>query len=292
VPLLQIAPAKTDEERLLLVSPELADVLSAIISRLRAPSAAVPLVASYDVRERVWNPPMPLLFQRSIGSENRAFTPTAIRNLLIRALAAAGLTDTSGDPLMFSPHDFRRIFVTDAIMSGLPPHIAQVICGHKNIDTTIGYKAAYPAETIEAHRAFIARRRATRPSDEYRTPTDEEWDAFLAHFEKRKVSVGTCARAFGTPCIHEHACVRCSLLRPDPAQRQRLEQIRDNLHDRIAEAEREGWPGEVEGLKISLAGTGDKLSQLDATLRRQATTVQLGTPAIPRIAGRTVTPGH
>ncbi len=25
-------------------------------------------------------------------------------------------------------------------MSGLPPHIAQVICGHRNIDTTIGYK--------------------------------------------------------------------------------------------------------------------------------------------------------
>lgn len=28
-------------------------------------------------------------------------------------------------------------------MNGLPPHIAQVICGHKSIDTTIGYKAAY-----------------------------------------------------------------------------------------------------------------------------------------------------
>ena len=144
---------------------------------------------SYDVRERVWHPPMPLLFQRGIGSENRAFTPSAIRKLLISALAATGLTDAAGDPLLFSPHDFRRIFVTDAIMSGLPPHIAQVICGHRNIDTTIGYKAIYPAEAIEAHRAFIARRRATRPSEEYRTPTDEEWDAFLAHFEKRKVSV-------------------------------------------------------------------------------------------------------
>ncbi len=201
---LQIAPSKTDTERLLPVSPELADVLSAIISRLRTPGGAIPLVASYDVRERVWNPPMPLLFQRSIGSENRAFTPSAIRNLLISALAATGLTGANGDPLIFSPHDFRRIFVTDAIMSGLPPHIAQIICGHKNIDTTIGYKAVYPAETIQAHCAFIARRRATRPSEEYRTPTDEEWDAFLAHFEKRKVSVGTCARAFGTPCIHGH----------------------------------------------------------------------------------------
>jgi hypothetical protein len=64
--------------------------------------------------------------------------------------------------------------------SGLLPPIAQVICGHKTIDTMIGYKAVYPAEAIEAHRAFTARRRATRPSEEYRTPTDEEWDAFLA----------------------------------------------------------------------------------------------------------------
>jgi integrase len=292
VPLLQIAPSKTDTERLLLVSPELADILSAIVSRLRGPGGQIPLVAAYDVRERVWNPPLPLLFQRAIGSENRAFTPTAIRNLLISALAATGLTCSGGDALIFSPHDFRRIFVTDAIMSGLPPHIAQVICGHKNIDTTIGYKAVYPAETIEAHRAFIARRRATRPSEEYRTPTDEEWDAFLAHFEKRKVSIGTCARAFGTPCIHEHACVRCSLLRPDPAQRQRLEEIRANLHDRIAEAEREGWIGEVEGLKVSLAGADDKLAQIQASLRRRAATVQLGMPAFPDIPARTTTPGH
>ena len=34
VPLLQIAPSKTDTERLLVVSPDLADVLSAIITRL------------------------------------------------------------------------------------------------------------------------------------------------------------------------------------------------------------------------------------------------------------------
>ncbi|MEU9761829.1 hypothetical protein AB0D98_19195 [Streptomyces sp. NPDC047987] len=89
------------------------------------------------------------------------------------------------------------------------------------------------------------------------------WDAFLAHFEKRKVSIGTCARAFGTPCIHEHACVRCSLLRPDPSQRARLAEIRDNLIARIAEAEREGWLGEVEGLQISLVGAEEKLRQLD-----------------------------
>src|ERR1035437_3821875 len=40
VPLLQIVPSKTDEERLLVVSPELADVLSAIIQRIRQPGGA------------------------------------------------------------------------------------------------------------------------------------------------------------------------------------------------------------------------------------------------------------
>lgn len=289
VPLLQIAPSKTDEERLLLVDPELADVLSTIVQRLRGPNGAIPLVASYDVREKLWNPPMPLLFQRAIGNEHRAFTPSAIRKLLIHALAATGLTDPNGAPLVFQPHDFRRIFVTDAIMNGLPPHIAQIICGHKTIETTMGYKAVYPAEAIEAHRAFITRRRATRPSEEYRTPTDEEWDAFLSHFEKRKVSVGTCARAFGTPCVHEHACVRCSLLRPDPAQRARLEEIRNNLEARIMEAKREGWLGEIEGLQVSYSGVKDKLTQIDATLRRQVTTTELGIPSFASIAGRAPT---
>ena len=230
---------------------------------------------------------MPLLFQRSIGSEHRAITPTALRKLLLNALAVTGLTDAAGDPLVFSPHDFRRIFVTDAIMSGLPPHIAQIICGHATIATTLGYKAIYPAEAIEAHRAFLARRRSARPGEEYRTPTDEEWDAFLAHFEKRKVSIGTCARAYGTPCVHEHACVRCALLRADPAQRARLEEIRDNLHARIAEAEQKGWLGEVEGLKVSLAGAEDKLAQIDATLRRRTATTQLGMPTFTDVAGRT-----
>ncbi|XCM33477.1 integrase [Streptomyces parvus] len=168
--------------------------------------------------------------------------------------------------------------MTDAIMNGLPPHIAQALCGHQSLDTTMGYKAIYPAETIEAHRAFIARRRASRPSEEYRTST-EEWDAFLAHFEKRKVSIGTCGRALSSPCVHEHACVRCSLLRPDPAQRGRLEEIRNNLVARIAEAEREGWLGKVEGLQVSLAGAEDKLAQMD---RRASggTVIDLGMPRI------------
>lgn len=288
VPLLQIVPSKTDTERLLVISPELADVLSTIIMRIRNDDGGVPLVASYDHHEQVWNPPMPLLFQWRSGLEDRPLEPNNIRWLLNRALTNTGLTDISGAPLRFTPHDFRRIFLTDAVMHGMPPHIAQLVAGHRDINTTMGYKAAYPEEVIHGHRAFIARRRRLRPCEEYRIPTDEEWDEFLGHFERRRVALGDCGRAWSTPCIHEHSCLRCPLLRPSPTQRARVREIHDNLLARIAEAEREGWAGEVEGLEISLAGAKQKLAQLDE-MDRRATTVHLGAPAFSEVAGRTTT---
>lgn len=282
VPLLQIAPSKTDAERLLVVSPELAEVLSAIIRRVRDHSGRVPLVSAYDVHECVWSAPAPLLFQRRFGTENRAITAEGVRRLLSAVLAHSGLVDpVDGGPLHYTPHDFRRMFITDAVLNGLPPHIAQVIAGHRDINVTLGYKAIYPEEAIQAHLAFLARRRSLRPSEEYRVPTDGEWQEFLGHFERRKVSIGTCARAFATPCIHEHACVRCPMLWPDPDQRPRLVMIRDNLTARIAEAEREGWLGEVEGLQISLAGADDKLAQIDRR-PHPSTNADLGLPTIPR----------
>jgi integrase len=287
IPLLQIAPSKTDTERLLVISPELADVLAAVLHRIREPSGAVAAVASYDPHERIWNPPMPLLFQRRFGGGNRAIPSGTIRDWICQAIPdttpIAGTQNNSAvQPLRFTPHDFRRIFITDAVLHGMPPHIAQLVAGHRDINTTMGYKAVYPEEAINGHRAFIARRRALRPAEEYRTPTPEEWQEFLGHFEHRKVSLGTCGRSYATACIHEHSCLRCPLLRPDPAQHQRLVDVRDNLLTRIEEARTQGWLGEVEGLQISLAGARTKLAQLDQmippTLR---TPVDLGIPTAP-----------
>jgi integrase len=286
VPLLHIAPSKTDTERLLVISPELADVLSAIVCRIRDHTGAVPLVAAYDYHERVFNAPLPLLLQRRVGTENRAISAPAIRKLLDAAVATTGLIDADNQPLRFVPHDFRRIFITDAVMTGMPPHIAQLVVGHRDINTTMGYKAVYPEEAINGHRAFIARRRTLRPSEEYRTPTEEEWEEFLGHFQRRHLALGDCGRAYGTTCIHEHSCIRCPLLRVDPAQRPRLVAIRDNLTSRVDEAQQQGWLGEAEGLKVSLAAAEHKLVQLDDLAARR-TTIHLGMPTFGEVAGRT-----
>ncbi|GAA2341281.1 hypothetical protein [Dactylosporangium salmoneum] len=65
--------------------------------------------------------------------------------------------------------------------------------------------------------------------------------------------------------------------------------IRDNLIARIAEAEREGWGGEAEGLKVSLAAAKAKLTQLDNLIARRSTAVNLGMPTFADIAMRTTT---
>jgi hypothetical protein len=286
VPMLQIAPSKTDAERLLLVSPELAEVLTAIIFRVRAGRATLPPVSAYDVFEQTWSPPMPFLFQRRFGTEDRPLTRSYIRECLV-AMSHTAQIIAAGQPLQWRPHDFRRIFVTDAIRSGLPPHIAAKVCGHSMVDTTMRYAAIYPEDVIAHHRAFIARRRAERPSEEYRELTAAEWDQFLAHFELRKVALGTCGRDHGTPCQHENACVRCPLLRVDPAQLPRLEEIHANLGDRLEEAKQQGWIGEVAAIETTMAAAAQKLEVMRSA---RETPVHLGMPDARLSAGRSTSP--
>jgi integrase len=282
VPMLQVAPSKTDQERLLLVSPELGEVLAEVIHRVRDGKATLPLVSHYDQHERVGSPLLPFLFQRRVGANNRAIPRSFIAQAIDRAVVASGLTDARGTRLRFTPHDFRRIFVTEALRGGLPPHIAAKVLGHADINTTLGYAAIYPEDVVAHHRAFIARRRALRPGEEYREVTPEEWAEFLGHFELRKVALGICTRDFGTPCHHEHACERCPALRPDPAQRPRLEEIITNLQARLAEAKQQGWLGEVAGLEASLAGAEQKLEQMKRLAARPQGVTMLGTPVFRR----------
>jgi site-specific recombinase XerD len=182
VPLL---PSKSNEERLLLVSPELASALATIITRLRtAHSGTIPLVGRYDPHERVVGPPLPHLFQRSTRSTLRSdvIGPSMVAQLLNQTLARTGLTDAAGAPLRYTPHDFRRCFVTEAVTGGLPVHIVAKLLGHGNLATTQAYTAVFQDDLVRTYRAFLdQRRRAVRPEAEYREPTDEEWREFHQH---------------------------------------------------------------------------------------------------------------
>lgn len=80
----------------------------------------------------------------------------------------------------------------------------------------------------------------------------EEWKEFEQHFLLRRVALGTCHRPYATPCVHEHACVKCRFLQVDPAQAGRLETMTENAGQRLTEARGHQWLGEVSALEESL----------------------------------------
>lgn len=282
IPLLQIVPSKSNQERVLLVSPELASVLATIIARHRADNGGtVPWTRRVDRYERATSEALPYLFQRRRTHRYNPITPGSVNALLRQAIAHAGITDAAGDPLHMTAHDFRRMFATEAVTGGLPVHIAARLLGHANITTTQSYLAVFNDDLIRAYRRHLDRRRAERPAEEYREPTPDEWTAFEQHFAARKLELGTCGRPYGTPCKHEHACIRCPMLRVDPRARPRLQTIIANLTERIEEARTNGWRGEIEGLKTSRAAATQKLTDLDRTTHRTSQTpVDLGIPTV------------
>lgn len=287
VPLLQIVPSKSNEERLLLVTPELASVLAAVIHRIRDHTGRVPLAARYDHHERVTGPLLPHLFQRKIGHRREIIGIGVVKRLLADTLTRTGVVDRAGKPLRYTPHAFRRMFATDAVTGGLPVHIAAKVLGHHNLATTHSYLAVFQDELIRVYRGYLDNRRTARPSSEYREPTDAEWTEFQKHFEERKLELGTCGRPYSAPCQHEHACVRCLMLRVDPSQRPRLAAIARNLTDRISEARTNGWLGEVQGLQTSLEAAKKKLVALDRLARSTSSgAVTIGMPGLPGSSDR------
>ena len=281
IPLLHFAPSKTDTERLMVASPELVHVLYRVLSRVTKATGSAPLTQRWDPNEKVLSSPLPHLFVRRYGAGPPRVMSAATAGALLNDLADHAHIKVGGAEVRFTPHDFRRIFATEALASGLPPHIVQVLMGHASLATTQGYAAIYPRDVIRHHRTFIEKRRVIRPTEEYREPTAAEWDEFEAHFVQRKLSLGSCGRAYGTGCQHEHACLRCALLRPDPAQIDRLQDIIDNLQERIAEAKQHGWLGDVEGLRVTLNSAEMKLAQMyKLQNHHNRGIVELGTPRV------------
>ncbi|WP_406336012.1 tyrosine-type recombinase/integrase [Streptomyces sp. NBC_00203] len=225
---------------------------------------------------------MPFLFQRKIGSTRSVISPVTVLNMLARRCADLAEHHPAFRSVKFTPHDFRRIFTTELVNSGLPIHIGAMLLGHLNIQTTRGYLAVFDEDVIRHYLAHLNERRQLRPDHEYRAVTSDEWDEFEEHFDKRKVELGACGRPYGTPCQHEHACIRCPMLQVSPKMISRLDDLEADLVTRRARAQAEGWAGEIEGLDLTLQLLRAKRD--DTQRRTSRPTVDLGIPT-PRTAG-------
>jgi DNA-binding protein WhiA len=249
------------------------DAVAAALAAIGAPRAAQRARVYWDDRRRRARPATRELIAANTGRAQQAATTQVA---LVRA-ALAVLGDQVPDHL-----------AAIATLRLQHPHAGMGTLGKLATPQGHQHRHRLQGDSAGSDRRppwFIARRRALRPGEEYRTPTDAEWDELLGQFERRKLALGDCGRAYGTSCQHEHSCVRCPVLRVDPAQRHRLAEIRDNLTVRIAEAKQAGWVGEADGLAVSLAAAEDKLSQIDARIAR-AGAVYLSLPSFPDIVAR------
>jgi len=278
VALLVVAPSKTDRERVIPMSAELFHVIAAIVRRHPRDRSSIPLVTRFDPHDKLTSAAQPFLFQRMVGSRREVFSSTTVVHILGQLCGelAGHHQDFAG--AKFTPHDFRRLLATDLVNSGLPIHIGAALLGHLDLGTTQGYVAVFEEDLIRHYQAHLARRRTRRPDREYRAATDSEWREFEKHFDKRKVELGNCGRPYGTPCPHEHACVRCPVLQIDPKMLPRLDELEEDLTTRRARALREGWLGEIEGIDLTLTFLQQKREQAQ---RHRRTTVLLGLPARP-----------
>jgi hypothetical protein len=279
--LLVVAPSKTDRERVIPMSAELFHVIAAVIRRHTATGGSIRVVRRWDPHERVWSVPMPFLFQRPLISAG-AMSFQSVREAITRQCEEIAATNQAFAGVRFTPHDFRRLFATELVNNGLPIHIGAKLLGHLDLATTQGYVAVFEEDTVRHYQDFLARRRALRPADEYGPVDANEWSEFEEHFDKRKVELGNCDRPYGSPCQQEHACIRCPMLRINPAMLTRLAELETDLQTRRDRASAEGWLGEIEGIDLTLRLLREKQATAERISADNATSgvIDLGMPSI------------
>ncbi len=275
IALLVIAPSKTDRERVIPMSAELFHVIASVVRRHTRSGRTIPLVSRFDYHDKVWSAPMPFLFQRQNGTTPMVFSTATFGVMLGRLCEQVAETHHAFRGLKFTPQDFRRIFATELVNSGLPIHIGAALLGHLNIQTTRGYVAVFDEDVIRHYQEHLQHRRQIRPDGEYRDATNDEWSEFEGHFDRRKVELGSCGRPYGTPCQHEHACIRCPMLQINPKLLARLGELEQDLIMRRKCAEDEGWLGELEGIDLTLTLLRAKKDETERLCRRP---VDLGLP--------------
>ncbi|WP_199924795.1 site-specific integrase [Streptomyces sp. NRRL WC-3725] len=79
--------------------------------------------------------------------------------------------------LKFTPHDFRRILITELVNSGLAIHIGAALLGHLNVQSTRRCIVVFDEDIIRHYQEHLEHRRQIRPTGEYRDTTSDERDA-------------------------------------------------------------------------------------------------------------------
>jgi len=178
----------------------------------------------------------------------RRLGATRLRNGLLAAVAAAGLTDLAGQPLPVTPHQLRHTYATALANAGMSLQALMALLGHVTPEMTIRYATLASPTLRDAYDEAMGKMRrqlTLTPVGRPIVPGKISWLA--SEMLKTRVAHGYCSRHESQgPCPYANICETCDNYTPaaefEPALTDQLADIRALQ----ADAEQRGWSGEEQ----------------------------------------------
>jgi len=178
----------------------------------------------------------------------RRLGATRLRNGLLTAIAAAGLTDPTGAPLRITPHQLRHTYATELANAGMSLQALMALLGHVTSEMTIRYAHLAPATLNTAYENAVAGLRPRLPIAPPARPIIPDRITWLnTEMIKTRLGTGYCTRHHAAgPCDYANICETCDNYTTGPEFAPALtSQLADTqaLH---ADAEQRGWTDEAQ----------------------------------------------
>jgi site-specific recombinase XerD len=178
----------------------------------------------------------------------RRLGATRLRNGLLAAIAAAGLTDPTGVPLRITPHQLRHTYATELANAGMSLQALMALLGHVTSEMTIRYAHLAPSTLNTAYENAVAGRRPQLPIAPPARPIVPDRITWLnTEMIKTRLGTGYCARhqAAG-PCDYANICETCDNFTTGPEFAPALTAQLADTQALQADAERRGWADEAQ----------------------------------------------
>lgn len=261
--LLHIEPSKFDKARLIPIGDSLGKVLSEIIIHVKRFYGRdhVPPIDHFDFHQQQPLPRAPYLLQGR--TRPHMIGRSTIRAGVVELSRKAGAQRHDGRPLDIAPHDCRRVFASEHLNNGTPPHVLRALLGHERLDTVMIYAKLYPGTLVEEYRRHIRGvYQAIHGPEVLKAPTAAEWAALERSCGLRDMGTHLCALPAGDHCPKGLVCLGCVHAQPKKAALPLFEKMRASHARELARAEARNEPlGQLASRRLELA-------RLDQAVRR------------------------
>lgn len=188
---------------------------------------------------------------------------TTIREMLAGISRRAGARTHDGQPLLVHPHDCRRVFASEHLNNGTPPHVLRALLGHERLDTVMIYAKLYPGTLVDAYRRHVrGLYQSVHGDDVLRAPTAEEWEALARSCDLRDMGAHLCALPAGEHCPKGLICLGCVHAQPKKSAMPLFERMRASHARQLERAEARREP------LGQLAARRQELHRIERALRR------------------------